>query len=292
MSVLEKTAPEDTSVDEFVPDERITTIRPATRMPHFELRELWRFRELATTFVWRDLKVRYKQTFIGVIWVVLQPLLTTVIFTLIFGRFADFPSDGLPYPVFVMAGVLPWTYFAASLTSSSGSIAGNRALVTRVYFPRLLLPLGSIATPLVDFFVAFPVLVGMIFWFDLALGVEALLAPLFLLLAAGTALGVGLVFAVGNVRYRDVPVAVPFVINIWMYLSPVIYPVTALEQRYEWLLSFNPMTAVITGLRWSLLGGTPPSATVVVVGVTTGCALLLTGLAVFRSAEPRFADTI
>ena len=205
VSVLEKTAPEDTSAEEFVPDERITTIRPATRMPHFDLRELWRFRELASTFVWRDIKVRYKQTFIGVLWVVLQPLLTTVIFTLIFGRFADFPSDGLPYPVFVMAGVLPWTYFATSLSSSSGSIAGNRALVTRVYFPRLLLPLGSIATPLVDFFVAFPVLVGMIFWFDLSLGVEALLAPLFLLLAAGTALGVGLVFAVGNVRYRDVP---------------------------------------------------------------------------------------
>ena len=292
MSVLEKTAPEDTSAEELVRDERITTIRPATRMPHLDLRELWHFRELATTFVWRDIKVRYKQTFIGVLWVVLQPLLTTGIFTLIFGRFADFPSDGLPYPVFVMAGVLPWTYFSTSLSGASTSIAANRGLVTRVYFPRLLLPIGSISTPLVDFLVALPVLVGMIFWFDLSLGVEALLAPLFLLLAAGTALGVGLVFAVANVRYRDVPFAIPFVINIWMYLSPVIYPVNALEQRYQLLLSFNPMTTVITGLRWSLLGGTPPSASMVVIGVTTAFALLMTGVAVFRSAEPRFADTI
>ena len=292
MTVLEKTAPEATSAEELVRDERITTIRPATRMPHLELRELWRFRELALTFVWRDIKVRYKQTFIGVFWVVLQPLLTTVIFTLIFGRFADFPSDGLPYPVFVLAGVLPWTYFATSLSGASGSIVGNRSLVTRVYFPRLLLPLSSITTPLVDFLVAFPVLVAMIFWFDIPIGIEALVAPLFLLLAAVTALGVGLLFTVAHVRYRDVPYAIPFVINIWMYLSPVIYPVNALEDKYQWLLSFNPMTAVITGLRWSLLGASPPSASVIVVGVITAVAFLMAGLAFFRHAEPRFADTI
>jgi lipopolysaccharide transport system permease protein len=292
VSVLEKTAPSDASPEELVRDERITTIRPASRMPHLDLRELWRFRELVTTFVWRDVKVRYKQTFIGVLWVVLQPLLTTVIFTLIFGRFADFPSDGLPYPVFVLAGVMAWTYFATSLGGASGSIAGNRALVTRVYFPRLLLPLGSIATPLVDFVVAFPVLVAMIFWFDLSVGVEALLFPLFMLLAAVTAFGVGMLFSVANVRYRDVPYAIPFVINIWMYLSPVIYPVNALEAKYEWLLSFNPMTAVITGLRWSLLGASPPSTSVVLIGVATALTMLVAGLAVFRSAEPRFADTI
>ena len=292
MSVLEKTAPEDTRAGELVRDERVTVIRPASRMPHLDLPELWHFRELALTFVWRDVKVRYKQTFIGVLWVVLQPLLTTVIFTLIFGRFADFPSDGLPYPVFVLAGVLPWTYFATSLNGASGSIAGNRALVTRVFFPRLLLPIGSIATPLVDFLVAFPVLVAMIFYFDISVGVEALLAPLFMLLAAGTALGVGLLFAVANVRYRDVPYAIPFVINIWMYLSPVIYPVNALQERYEWLLAFNPMTCVITGLRWSLLGASPPSPTVAIVGVLTASVVLVGGLAFFRSSEPRFADTI
>ncbi|HEU0302950.1 MAG TPA: ABC transporter permease [Gaiellaceae bacterium] len=292
MSVLEKTAPEAVGAAEPLRDDRITTIRPATRMPKLELRELWHYRELATTFVWRDLKVRYKQTFIGVLWVVLQPLLTTVIFTLIFGRFADFPSDDLPYPIFVLAGVLPWTYFSTSLNGASSSIAGNRALVTRVYFPRVLLPIGAIITPLVDFLVAFPVLVAMIFYFDIPVGVEALLAPLFLLLAATTALGVGLLFAVANVRYRDVPYAIPFVINIWMYLSPVIYPVNALEDRYQWLLSFNPMTAVITGLRWSLLGASRPSATVIGVGTATAIALLLAGLAAFRSAEPRFADTI
>ena len=292
MSVVEKTAPDGAAVPAPPRVDRQTTIRPATRLPHLDLRELWRYRELAGRFVWRDLKVRYKQTFIGVAWVVLQPLLTTVIFTLIFGRFADFPSDGLPYPVFVLAGVLPWTYFASSLNGASSSIAGNASLVTKVYFPRVLLPLGAITTPLVDFLVAFPALVALIIWFDLPVTATALLVPFFLLLAAVTAFGVGLLFAVANVRYRDVPYAIPFVINIWMYLSPVIYPVNALEDRYQWILALNPMTGVITGIRWSLLGASPPSVPVVAVGTATAITLLLAGLAVFRTAEPRFADTI
>lgn len=294
MSLLEKSAPaSEEDVQQRPPaGERVTVIRPASRLPHLDLRDLWRYRELAGRFVWRDIKVRYKQTFIGVAWVLLQPLLTTVIFTLIFGRFAEFPSDGLPYPVFVLAGLLPWTYFAASLNGASASIAGNRALVTKVYFPRILLPLGAISTPLVDFLVAFPALVVLMVWFDLSVTLTVLVLPLFLLLAAVTALGVGLFFAVGNVRYRDVPYAIPFVINIWMYLSPVIYPVNALEDRYQWILSLNPMTAVITGFRWSLLGSSPPELHVVAVGVATGIAVFVAGLAVFRSAEPRFADTI
>lgn len=291
MSVLEKTAPEDTSAEELVRDERLTVIRPATRMPHLNLRELWQFRELSATFVWRDLKVRYKQTFIGVVWVLLQPLLTTVIFTLIFGRYADFPSDGLPYPVFVLAGVLLWTYFASAFSGGSGSIAGNKALVTRVYFPRLLLPLGAIATPLVDFLVAFPALVALIFWFDLPVGIEVLAAPLFVLLAAVTAFGAGLLFAVANVRYRDIPYALPFVISIWLWLSPVAYSVNALEERYQWLFALNPMTGAITGLRWSLLGSPLPWQTVV-VGTAMSGVVILAGLAFFRHAEPRFADTI
>ena len=291
MSVLEKTAPEDTSAEELVRDERITTIRPATRMPRLDLRELWRFRELATTFVWRDVKVRYKQTFIGVLWVLLQPVLTTVIFTLIFGKYADFPSDDLPYEVFVFAGVLVWTYFASAFNGASSSIAGNRGLVTRVYFPRLLLPVGAIATPLVDFLVVFPVLVGMTFWYEIPVGPEALLAPFFLLLAAVTAFGAGLLFAVMNVRYRDVPYALPFVISMWLWLSPVAYSVNALEERYQWLFSLNPMTAAISGLRWSLLGSPIPWQTVA-VGTAMAGVFLLAGLAFFRHAEPRFADTI
>lgn len=292
MTVTEQAAPEEHAAPESPRIDRVTTIRPASRLPRLDIRELWRYRELAGRFVWRDLKVRYKQTLIGVAWVVLQPLLTTVIFTLIFGRFADFPSDGLPYPVFVLAGVLPWTYFASSLNGASSSIAGNASLVTKVYFPRVLLPLGAITTPLVDFLVAFPVLIALIFWFELPISATALLVPFFLLLAAVTAFGVGLLFSVANVRYRDVPYAVPFVINIWMYLSPVIYPVNALEDRYQWILALNPMTGVITGIRWALLGASPPSVPVVAVGTATAVVLLLSGLAVFRTAEPRFADTI
>ncbi len=292
MSVVEKTAPEPAVAAAPQRNERVTTIQPATRMPHLNVRELWRYRELAGTFVWRDLKVRYKQTLIGVAWAILQPFTTMVIFTLIFGRFADFPSDGLPYPIFVYSALLPWTYFATSLGGASSSIAGNASLVTKVYFPRVLLPLGSITTPAVDFCVAFSVLIGMIFWFEIPVGVEVVFVPFFLLLAAVTAFGVGLLFAVANVRYRDVPYALPFVINIWMYLSAVIYPIDALEERYQWILSLNPMVAVITGFRWALLGASPPSTSVVVVGTAMGIAFLLTGLAVFRSAEPRFADTI
>jgi lipopolysaccharide transport system permease protein len=291
VSVVEKTASEPT-VEEALPPDRVTTIQPATRMPHLNVRELWRYRELAGTFVWRDLKVRYKQTLIGVAWAILQPFTTMVIFTLIFGRFADFPSDGLPYPIFVYSGLLPWTYFASSLNGASASIAGNASLVTKVYFPRVLLPIGSITTPAVDFVLAFSVLVGMMFWFHVSLASTVVFLPFFLLLAAVAALGVGLLFAVANVRYRDVPYAIPFVIQIWLYLSPVIYPVNALEDRYQWILSLNPMTAVITGFRWSLLGASPPSASVVVIGTSTAIVFLLAGLAVFRSAEPQFADTI
>jgi lipopolysaccharide transport system permease protein len=273
-------------------DHRATTILPATRWPKLELRELWRYRELAGTLVWRDVKVRYKQTLIGVAWAILQPFTTMVIFTLIFGRFADFPSDGLPYPIFVYAGLLPWTYFAASLNGASSSIAGNASLVTKVYFPRLLLPIGAITTPAVDFVLAFSVLIGMMFWFDIALAATVVVLPFFLLLGAVTAFGVGLLFAVANVRYRDVPYAIPFVIQIWLYLSPVIYPISGLEERYQWILAFNPMTAVITGFRWALLGSSAPSTSVVVIGTAAAVALLLTGLTVFRRAEQTFADTI
>lgn len=292
VSVVEKTVSAPAADDALPRDDRVTTIRPATRMPHLNVRELWHYRELAGTFVWRDLKVRYKQTFIGVAWAILQPFTTMVIFTLIFGRFADFPSDGLPYPIFVYSGLLPWTYFASSLNGASSSIAGNASLVTKVYFPRVLLPLASIITPAVDFVLAFSVLIGMMFWFDVSLAATAVFLPFFLLLGAATALGVGLLFAVANVRYRDVPYAIPFVIQIWLYLSPVIYPVNALEDRYQWILSLNPMTAVITGFRWSLLGASPPSASVIAIGTATAIAFLLAGLAVFRSAEPSFADTI
>jgi lipopolysaccharide transport system permease protein len=292
VSVLEKTAPEAARVEAQVRDERVTTIVPATRLPKLDLRELWRYRELATTFVWRDLKVRYKQTLVGVAWVLIQPLLATGVFTVIFGRYAEFPSDDVPYQVFVFAGVLMWiTYFQPSFNSASGSIAGNKALITKVYFPRLLLPIGAVATPLVDFVVVFPLLVAMIAWFDLLVTFQVLLFPLFVLLAAVTAFAVGLLFTAAGVRYRDVPYAIPFVIQIWMFASPVFYSINSLEPKYQWLASLNPMTGAITGFRWAMLD-TPLPAHVIAVSTVSAVVLLVVGLAVFRSAEPRFADTI
>jgi lipopolysaccharide transport system permease protein len=269
-----------------------TRIAPREGFAALALREVWDYRELLFFLVWRDLKVRYKQTFVGVTWTVLQPLLTTGILTLIFGRYAKFPSDNLPYPVFVFAGVLPWTYFQSSVNGASSSISGNRSLVTKVYFPRVLLPLGAVTTPLVDFLIVFPVFFAMMFWYEIPVGVEALLVPFFVLIAAAAALGSGLLLTVASVRYRDVPYAIPFVLQTWMFLSGVFFSVNDLQERYQWLLSFNPMMAVITGIRWSLLGATAPSVPVVAVGTVTAVAVLFGGLAVFRRAEPRFADTI
>jgi lipopolysaccharide transport system permease protein len=294
VSVLEKTAPEAAPAEALPRDDRVTTITPATRLPKLDLLELWRYRELALTFVWRDLKVRYKQTFIGVAWVVLQPLLATSVFTVIFGRYANFYSDNVEYPLFVFAGVIMWTtYFQPAFNSASGSVAGNKALITKVYFPRVLLPLGAVVTPLVDFLIVFPVLVGMMLWFDVAVSAQALLFPLFVLLALVTAFAVGLLFTVAGARYRDVPYAVPFVIQIWMFASPVFWSINDpdLQEKYQWLAALNPMTGAITGFRWAMFDATLP-AHVIGVSAVSAAVLLVVGLAVFRSAEPRFADTI
>jgi homopolymeric O-antigen transport system permease protein len=281
--------------DDELPElsDRVTVIRPASSVPHLDLRDLWVYRELAATFAWRDLKVRYKQSLIGVAWAIIQPVMTMVVFTFIFGTFAHVPSQGLPYPVFSYSGILPWTYFAAALGAASSSLAMNSNLVTKIYFPRVLLPLAAITVPAVDFVLASSVLFGLMTYYGLSLGPHVLLAPVFMLLAAATALGVGLFFAVVNVRYRDVPYAIPFIIQIWLFLSPVIYPAGALHQPWERLiLSLNPMTGVITGFRWALLGTTPPSLQLVVLSVVSAIAFLLFGLAFFRRSEPRFADTI
>ena len=273
--------------------DRVTVIRPASSVPHLDLRELWVYRELAATFAWRDLKVRYKQSLIGVAWAIIQPVMTMVVFTFIFGTFAHVPSQGLPYPVFSYSGILPWTYFAAALGAASSSLAMNSSLVTKIYFPRVLLPLAAITVPAVDFVLASSVLFGLMTYYGLSVGPHVLLAPVFMLLAAATAFGVGMFFAVVNVRYRDVPYAIPFIIQIWLFLSPVIYPAGALHQSWEKLiLSLNPMTGVITGFRWALLGTTPPSLRLIALSVVSAIAFLVIGLAVFRRSEPRFADTI
>jgi lipopolysaccharide transport system permease protein len=270
----------------------VTVIRPAPRWPRLDLRELWHYRELLGRFVWRDIKVRYKQTFIGVAWAILQPFLTMVVFTLVFGKFADFPSKGVPYPIFVYSALLPWTYFASSLSMASTSLVSNKPLITKVYFPRVLLPLAGVVVSLVDFLIASVILFAMMVWFTVWPSPAIVLAPLFLLMALLTALGVGLFLSAVNVRYRDVPYAIPFLIQTWMYVSGVVFALSALPERWQWLLAFNPMTAVINGFQWGVLGTTPPDLGKTLVSVASMTVMFLVGLSFFRGSEPRFADTI
>ena len=301
MSLAERTTLDPAAGPQLVADDegllefsgRVTRIRPASKVPRLDFHELWTYRELAATFAWRDFKVRYKQSLIGVAWAIIQPVMTMIVFTFIFGTFAHVPSQGLPYPVFSYSGILPWTYFASALGAASGSLAMNSSLVTKIYFPRILLPLAAITVPAVDFILATSVLFGLMAYYSLSVGPHVLLAPVFMVLAAATALGVGLTFSVINVRYRDVPYAIPFIIQIWLFLSPVIYPIKALHQPWErLLLSLNPMSGVITGFRWALLGTPPPSALLTLLSVLSAFGFLAFGVFFFRRSEPRFADTI
>jgi lipopolysaccharide transport system permease protein len=270
----------------------VTLIRPAPRWPHLDVPELWHYRELLGTLVWRDVAVRYKQTAIGVAWAIIVPFLTMVVFTLVFGKFADFPSKGLPYPIFTYSALLPWTYFASSVALSSGCLVANKALVTKVYFPRVLLPLAAVGVPLFDFLFASVVLVGMMAWFNTWPALPVLLAPAFLLMALLTALGTGLFLSAVNVRYRDVPYAVPFLIQIWLYLSGVVYAISALPERWQWVLALNPMTAVINGFQWGVLDTASPDVGKTAVSVASMLVMFVVGLWYFRRSEPRLADTI
>lgn len=254
--------------------------------------ELWAYRELLGRLAWRDVAVRYKQTSFGIAWAILQPLLTMVVFTIVFGKFASFPSNGLPYPIFSYSALLPWTYFAASVGLASGGLVSNRALVTKVYFPRLILPLVGVVVPIVDFLMALIVLFGMMAWFSIWPSWAIVLAPLFMLLALVTAFGVGLCLSPLNVRYRDVPYAVPFMISIWMYFSGVVYSIDGLKEWQQWILAINPMTAVIQGFQWGMLGTVPPDLGKTLISVASATTLIVVGLSYFRKSEPRFADTI
>jgi homopolymeric O-antigen transport system permease protein len=274
-------------------DARLTRIRPATRWPRLDLRELWHYHELLGIFVWRDLAVRYKQTAVGVVWAIFQPILIAIVYTVIFGRFAKFDSGGVYYPVFVFAGLLPWQYFSSALASGSGCLVANVNLVTKVYFPRMLLPVATVITPVVDFVLGFVVLLGMMLWFgEWPAGPEVLLAPAFLLLAAVTALGLVLSLSAVNVRYRDVPYAIPVFLQVLPFLSGVPFTLQALPEKWQWILALNPMTTVIAGWRWAVLDTPAPDPGQAALGVAVAVVLLATGIAYFRSSEPRFADNI
>ena len=283
----------DGSPDSGATPGRLTVIRPAPRWPHLDLSELWHFRELLGRLVWRDVVVRYKQTFLGVAWAILVPLFTAIVYIFVFGKFANFPSGGVKYQVLVMAGVLPMQYFASAMTGSSMSLAANLNLVTKVYFPRTLLPLAAVVVPLVDFLVGIPVLLAFMAFFDVwPGGIEVLTAPLFMGLAVLSALGLGLFLSAANVRYRDVRHMIPVLLPILPLLSGVMFDVQSIEEKWQWVLAFNPMTAVITGWRWAVMDGPSPDTWQTALGVSVGIVLFVVGLGVFRSSEPRFADTI
>jgi lipopolysaccharide transport system permease protein len=274
------------------PTPRITVIKKAPRWPHLDVPELWHYRELLGRLAWRDVAVRYKQTSIGVAWAILQPFLTMVVFTLVFGKFADFPSKGVPYPIFTYSALLPWTYFASAVAISGSCLVSNKALVTKVYFPRVLLPLAGVSVPLVDFAVALTVLIGMMAWFMVWPTVAIVFAPLFLFMALVSALGIGLFLAAVNVRYRDVPYAIPFLMQIWLYLSGVVYAISALPEKWQWLLALNPMTAVISGFQWGVLGTPAPNLGMTLISIAAALVFFAVGLWFFRRSEPRFADLI
>ena len=266
-------------------------VRPSRGRIRINFSELWAYRELVYFFVWRDVKVRYKQTVLGAAWAVAQPFMTMVVFSVFLGRLAKVPSDGLPYPLFVFAGLLPWTYFATAVGSGANSLVGSQILLSKVYFPRLLIPIASVLTPLVDFAVAFTILIGMMVWYGARLTPEVLWLPPLLLLAVTAALAVSLWLAVLNVEYRDVRHLVPFLIQFFFFATPVVYPASLVPEEWRALYGLNPMAGVVEGFRWALLGTPPPGvplliSSVVVVAVLTG------GLMYFRRLEGTFVDII
>lgn len=262
------------------------------KLLRLDLRTIWEYRDLLYFLVWRDVKVRYKQTAIGIAWVILQPVLTMVVFSLVFGRFAKIPSDGLPYPVFMYAGLLPWNLFASSLSRGSESVVTNSTLISKIYFPRLILPIAGIVSPLIDFAVAFVVLIAMMIWFGIAPSSSVVTMPLFVLLAVFTALAVSLCLCALNVRYRDVGYAIPFLIQLWMFASPVAYPASLIPERWRIIYGLNPMCGVIEGFRWGLLGKAAPDFQLIAISGVVVAVLMCGSLLFFRKTERTFADII
>jgi lipopolysaccharide transport system permease protein len=273
-------------------DAPLIDITPPRGWLEVNLAELWQFRELIYFFVWRDIKVRYKQTAIGAAWAVLQPLMTMLVFSLFFGRLAKIPSGGVPYPIFYLAAVLPWTYFAGALLNATNSVVEQRGVITKVYFPRLVLPLSAVVSGLLDFAIGFVLFLLMAFFYRITPGKAILLFPAFLLLAVATALGAGMWLSALNAIYRDVRYAVPFLVQFWMFASPVAYPSSLVPARWRWLYGLNPMAGVIEGFRWALTGkGQPPS---LMLAASTGAVVLVLigGMFFFRRMEATIADVV
>jgi len=270
----------------------ILRIDPDRGWLDLDLTELWTARELLYFFVWRDLKIRYKQTAIGATWAVIQPFMTMVVFSLFFGVLAKMPSHGLPYPVFYYSALLPWMYFAGALQSATNAVVEQQHVITKVYFPRLVLPLSAVVSGLVDFSIGFAVLIGIMAYYRTAPGPAVLLVPCFLLMAVLTALGLGLWLSTLNAIYRDVRYAVPFLVQFWLFASPVAYPSSLIPERWRWLYGLNPMTGVIEGFRWALTGHGQPPGGLLAVSAIMVLLLMAGGVVYFQKMESNIADVV
>jgi lipopolysaccharide transport system permease protein len=256
-----------------------------------DFRELWQYRGLLRFLVWRDLKVRYAQTVLGVAWAVLQPLLTTIVFSVIFGSFAKVPSDGVPYPVFSLAALVPWTYFSTALGGAGNSLVVSSNLITKVYFPRLVIPLTPVLVGLVDVAISMLLLFGMMAWYHIApTPLSIVLVPLLLVVSALLATGVGAWLAALNIKYRDVKYVLPFLVQLWMYASPIVYPSSIVPERVRWLYALNPMVGIIEGFRSALLGTSNTGWGAIGLSIGTGLLIFLAGTMYFRRSERHFAD--
>jgi lipopolysaccharide transport system permease protein len=282
------------SAESIKPVEQLPTfhITPPRRWASIGFRELWDYRELLYFLTWRDVKVRYKQTALGAAWAVIQPLFMMLVFSLFFGRLAKMPSDGIPYPVFTFCALLPWQLFAHALSESSNSLVGNQNLITKVYFPRLVVPISAVLGGLVDFAIAFVILLVMMAYYGIVPGWQIVTLPLFILLAVVTALAVGLWLAALNVQYRDVRYTINFLIQFWLFATPVAYPSSLVPEAWRPLYGLNPMAGVVEGFRWALLGKAQPPGALLWVSVAVVILLLVGGLYYFRRMEQQFADVV
>jgi len=268
-------------------------IQPSKGWVSLKLREVWAYRELLYFLVWRDIKVRYKQTVIGAAWAIIQPFFTMVVFSLFFGNLAEIPSDGIPYPIFSYAALVPWTFFATGLSQSSNSLVGSANLIKKIYFPRLVIPISSVLSGIVDFVLAFLVLLGMMLFYGIFPTLNVVWLPLLLLLALVTALGVGLWLSAMNVQFRDVRYAVGFLVQFWMFATPIAYPSSLIENDLlRMLYGLNPMAGVVEGFRWALLGTDTQPGAIIIVSSLAAVLLLVSGLFYFRRMEKTFADVV
>ena len=272
--------------------QNVLILQPSKGFLRLDLKALWEYRELLYFLVWRDIKVRYKQTALGAAWAILQPVMTMVVFSIFFGRLAKVPSDGVPYPIFAYVALLPWQLFAFALSESSNSLVASQNLITKVYFPRLVIPISSVLAGLVDFAIAFVILLAMMLYYGIVPTAAMALLPLFLLFAVVTALSVGLWLSALNVKYRDVRYTIPFLTQFWMFATPVAYPSSLVPAKWRALYGLNPMAGVVEGFRWALLGKSHAPGPLLLVSIVAVVVLLFGGLRYFKKTESTFADVV